>query len=783
MKSKLSFPVYGFCITLLLVTMVSGEIDASDTEHNVVSSAMETGFLTPRSFNNVNEVRFEVELKDPGQMEREPVAGEEVRVMLENCRLSGSPGFPLLSAQTIRLLLPPQADLSHIRVELRDPVWDNLGDEIDIAPAPPLVQPDGKRSFSCGGEDSDCIENGRDMRIYNQDTFFPLQMVSVVSRGRYRHWKIAEVRVHRIQYNPVQKNARVLRGGTLLVEVSPEDTAVETTATPGEVSSPLFGDRLHQLIINDADVGDFYPSAMAMAAGAEAAGTTRRLAIITTRRIFQDSLELVNYVHFKQSRGHTVYVVYEGDALDAAHYRRGYSAFTRARNIRNWLTTYHAQVDSVLLIGDPRPTTWDEQKSVPMMPAYPDNGSIPPNPADVPTDMYYAELSGNWDLDGDGYLGEYIGDFGPGGIDKYCELEVGRIPFYYYNDLNRILRKLMDYEDQLPGDIGYRSKALISAAVSAFAPNDVDGDGDLDSLPDCCDIPEPSMYVYGDQWGEALKSMAQSHGYMPYTLYEKLGVVHPATPCNAALLRNSLINEWQKGYGYATWWAHGSAGSASRIVWERDDFQPGICNAPTEEGWYSFFEYPDCARLNDNLRGFAVNLSCNNGRPEEFNLGYGLLLEGAVGTVTGTRVTGLHFGPWQVAFAGRGGNPAYGYHIFSAMLAGNSLAGALNTARENADYINFPSPSLANAYAYNLYGDPTLTFASAQDPSAPRLKLTFPNGAADDTQILTIGMFTDIRWESTNLTGNVAIDLTRDNGLTWDTIIANTPNVVTQVGG
>ncbi|MGV7224076.1 MAG: C25 family cysteine peptidase [Nitrospinales bacterium] len=399
--------------------------------------------------------------------------------------MSGQPGDPFLPTHKLRLLLPPEADLGRVHVLVQNPVWEDIEDKLDLAPAPPIMRIEGEKKLPSWGEkSSDWIENGRDTRIYHQDDFFPSQIASVIGNGKFRQWKIVEVQIYRMRYNPLQRRSQVLRGGTLVVETHVEElsvaTAPSTIAAPSQVSI----DRLHRLIINDADIGDFYPSTATVAAGSETAGTLRRLAIITTRALMRANLELVNYINFKQSRGYTVYVVTEGDALDVTHYRRGYDTFSRARNIRNWLTTYHAQIDSVLLIGNPDPVQWSDSFGVPMMFAHPDNGFSPPNPAGLPTDMYYAELSGNWDLDGDGFPGEFIGDFGPGGIDQFCELEVGRIPYYFiHSELARTdVYPRITYTYAVTGANGF-GESDFSETDTGFledCPGDFDFDGDID---------------------------------------------------------------------------------------------------------------------------------------------------------------------------------------------------------------------------------------------------------------------------------------------------------------
>ena len=242
----------------------------------------------------------------------------------------------------------------------------------------------------------------------------------------------------------------------------------------------------------------------------------------------------------------------------------------RADNIRSWLQAHYIPdgIEYVLLIGDPDPCTFTANQSVPMKMCWPRNGQVDLTENIVsPTDMYFAELSGNWDLNGDGRYGEFNGDYGPGGADKYCELKVGRIPVYSsnYADLDAILQKSINYGNA-PGNLAWRSKVLIPAAISNFGPEDTTGDCNADAP-----FLDASDRTFGDDWGEAIKSHASAISFSPYTLYEKQGIyndgsAYPLTVCNAALNNANLINEWKNHYGFVTWWAHGDQIGAYRFT-------------------------------------------------------------------------------------------------------------------------------------------------------------------------------------------------------------------------
>ena len=86
---------------------------------------------------------------------------------------------------------------------------------------------------------------------------------------------------------------------------------------------------------------------------------------------------------------------------------------------------------------------------------------------EAPTDYFYADLTGNWDWDGDGYYGEW-GDYTHGGgVDFANEVYVGRIPVYGgdYATLDGILQKTIDYETD-PNPRGWRKNALLPMSFS-----------------------------------------------------------------------------------------------------------------------------------------------------------------------------------------------------------------------------------------------------------------------------------------------------------------------------
>ncbi len=343
------------------------------------------------------------------------------------------PGEPILPYSLARVLLPPDADLDSLQAGLTDADWQDLPGQYEIPPAPPAATWDaGKYVFDWAGKNRSLIVVGRDTSVYNKDEFFPKQPVEIVSVGQFRQLKFARLRVWTQAYNPVQKKLRVLAGATAEISVAPA-TSSASRANPVQASD--FVPNLFSNTLNAADYDNFYSPP------APAAGPTTDYVIITTNTIRDTSTKLDAFIVCKENCGHTVKVVTEAASADDTHYVSGSNADQRADNIRDWLQSNYPTdgIEYVLLIGDPHPETFDTSTSIPMKMCYPRHGAGD-GYEEAPSDMFFAELSNTWDYDGDGYYGEYSGDYRAGGADKDCELQVGRIPFYgSYTDLDSVL--------------------------------------------------------------------------------------------------------------------------------------------------------------------------------------------------------------------------------------------------------------------------------------------------------------------------------------------------------
>ena len=390
--------------------------------------------------------------------------------------------------------------------------------------------------------------------------------------------------------------------------------------------------------------------------------------IITSNAIRTASTKLDDFVAHKITLGFNVEVITETDFGDAI----GDAA---AENIRSWLQDHYIDdnIKYVLFVGNPDPN----QSKVPMKMTWPNLDRLDPGPLpdglwpeddlNGPTDFYYADLTGNWDLDDDGYYGERWDDFGPGGVDRYWEVLVGRIPYYgNIDETDSILSKTIEYESKT----GTLAAAWRKNALIAIKPL-----GDYDS----------NYY----QMGENFKNnIFEPMGWNYHRIYdEDHGLIPPpeATPVE----RSIVVSTWAHDtFGFAILRSHGYPGGIGHII-----------------------DWTDTGQLNDCYPTFTFQAACASSWAEDpHSLGYSFLKNGGIGAIGGAR--GLSGG--GAGASGQGNMESLGYDYAMRLVAGLTSGGALFDVKQSSPIEpEWDNMSWNNYVALNLYGDPSLSLFPA----------------------------------------------------------------------
>ncbi|ARN56669.1 LamG-like jellyroll fold domain-containing protein [Sedimentisphaera salicampi] len=445
-----------------------------------------------------------------------------------------APGEPQIPWKAVTLLVEPDADMSSITAS-GEVVYSELEGDYSIVPAPPMASSAGNDYNWPEGSD---IENRRDQNIYQRDAVFPEEDVRITAKGKLREWKLVEISIPAVKYNPVTGKVSVIAGGRYSVDWI---NAPQTLSESGFDGSG--GPRVKKLAANFDELSPDYdaqipPSELSKFSEPVKTSSYETLdgpgyAIVTVDQIHEDSEVLDDFIAHKESMGFTVHLIKEAQYGDTEKGRPRFDA------IRQYLADNYLSLDLqyVLLIGRPEPATGN----VPML-MYDDNIDkfTPEDPSDdIPTDYFYSNLNVQ-DLQNED--------------DIYWELSVGRIPYYKVPaDLDHILQKTIDYENAQ--DTDWRAKVL-----TPVVPLD-------DKTP---------VYQFGEQ---VMENLAEPEGFDTVRVYEEdYGCISPP----------EFLKDEKKGWkvwrdepaGLVLWQTHGSKTSAGGIIgtWNvpsLDDSKPG----------------------------------------------------------------------------------------------------------------------------------------------------------------------------------------------------------------
>lgn len=148
----------------------------------------------------------------------------------------------------------------------------------------------------------------------------------------------------------------------------------------------------------------------------------------------------------------------------------------------------------------------------------------------IPTDLYFAEFNGDWDVDGDNKYGESHDD-----VDYMQEVYIGRILCSYSNEVNNWIEKALIYE-QNPGlgDYSYLKKLLLTEADQMQSANR--------GMEVLSHMPNTEHYII---FREIYNDVANCQS--PDTPQ------HPTGP--------EVLEEFNKNYGLVSFMGHGSIAS------------------------------------------------------------------------------------------------------------------------------------------------------------------------------------------------------------------------------
>jgi hypothetical protein len=356
--------------------------------------------------------------------------GEFTRLSLKGGMELNCPGSPSVPQLLVKLILPAGERIESIetqvlssnRVSLESPLFPcQHPEEIsDRATAHPFVGPN--------------------MEVYSSSDPYPTKLAEVVEEGYWGRNHLVTLAVVPLRYCAAEGMLVLINSLHLQIQTVP--VSAEKQISLGRfrgLGNPVSPQVLEKVVSNKEDVSRFSAPG---AAPKLTSGTAAEYVIITSEALASAFEPLAEW---KTQKGVPAKIVLLSEIESA------YPGVDAQEKIRNFLMeAYMSGLKWVLLGGD--------ERVVPIKYCYPYDTNTQQGLAKLQiTDLYYADLTGDWEVDGDGIWGEKTHD----SPDLYPELYIGRVPANTPQEASNWVEKLLTYErNPGGGDFSYLTKAL-----------------------------------------------------------------------------------------------------------------------------------------------------------------------------------------------------------------------------------------------------------------------------------------------------------------------------------
>ena len=404
------------------------------------------------------------------------------------------PGEPVIPFRTARILIPFGEEIQEIKVLPGEK--KNLGKI--------LIEP---------GQDPLPISFPGNLTItpLNETTYssmepYPRDVYSVVGVQEKQGYNILYINLYPIMYIPKTKDTYYFGTFDLEVKTAPSET-LDRGLFRG---APEDRSQIERLVENPGEAATYSGDIAPMGSSPLLNGNYDY--VIITNRALRDAPGPYNFtalVETKRAKGLNATMVAVEDIYET------YPGVDDQEKIRSFIKDAYLNngISYVLLGGDADGSVsggddWDRILPARGLWAW-DYETSPPN---IPSDLYYACLDGNYDYNGNGVYGEP--DDGPGGgeVDLMAEVYVGRAPVDSYAELSNFVRKTIFYEsvttDPYLGEVLMVGEYLGFGGVSDWGGNSLDEikDGSVASgyntagFPD--DYQKSTLYDRDREWNK-----------------------------------------------------------------------------------------------------------------------------------------------------------------------------------------------------------------------------------------------------------------------------------------
>ncbi|MBE0639253.1 MAG: T9SS type A sorting domain-containing protein [Bacteroidales bacterium] len=334
-----------------------------------------------------------------------------VEPVMNNCHNLGDEGFPFLPAFSGQILIHQGKEVAEIKIVSVS--YSDVISGINIVPAarpfpfsepaPPDYRPQPKND------------------IYNSIKSYPGSVISDVSTQYLAGYSIAVFNIWPIEFNPAEKSIRVIT--SIEIEIETRDTRQDFIQPA--LQSEVTGRRLASVVSNPEMAKNYIFNS--------SRDTDQIDMLIITKGTFVTAF--TEYANYKTERGFITEIVTTEDIY------ANYPGSDNQEKIRNCIRDYYENNGIVyVILGGDSDTQNASQRIIPHRGFYVDTG-FGTIDEDIPSDMYYSCLDGDWNSNGNNRYGE------PGEEDIFAEVIIGRMSIDSNDEVLNMVNKLIKYQD------------------------------------------------------------------------------------------------------------------------------------------------------------------------------------------------------------------------------------------------------------------------------------------------------------------------------------------------
>ncbi|MBN1754629.1 T9SS type A sorting domain-containing protein [bacterium] len=354
------------------------------------------------------------------------------QVYYKRGEIGGIPGQPQLPSTPLHFLLPPDAIVDSVRVtgERRT----IIAEDFNLYPSqPPYILP------MAGVNIPDPQFTAPDPSAYGQNTLLPQSSFEYRKTGNLSGFKVASGIYYPLQYNPARGELYLLEKAVIQLFISRggDLPAAPRKRSPNSLQS--WQNFISNLVVNPETISNYYSHYFFPADGAY------DYLIITDASLVPI---LDTLYQWKKQKG------LRDTIITTAHIYSTMSGADNQTKIREFIKYAYTEwgITWVLLAGDvnfiPSRIVW----------AFDCEAGFYENENQIHADLYYSDLDGDWNLNGNDTYGEVADS-----VDQYPDVFVGRASLENQAEMRAWAHKLVSYEKTPRLD--YLNKMLFLAMI------------------------------------------------------------------------------------------------------------------------------------------------------------------------------------------------------------------------------------------------------------------------------------------------------------------------------